>query len=266
MQTRDLPVDLVVPPKRLVHLLSGVRLERGFTLEEAAKALGGHWNALYLLEAETGQRPLMDPEIHDLANLYDIDVSNLIPSRSHLIVDLDDGFMSIDGQLSRFESTQVERQEVLKRYLALVYVMRQREPGSAIPLRLTDLEILSGVLSVDKRTVEDQLRIMMVKADRGLTSRISRLKGRLFVPAAGVLVASTTMGALILASGPVGADESPVTPQGDAVSETSDDELTSSPEAFTNEPIVEFVPVEIGDAIQQERNEDGTPGPVTIRE
>lgn len=250
MQTRDLPIDLVVPPKRLGNLLSGIRLERGFTLEEAAQALGGHWTALYLLEAETGQRPLMDPEIRDLAKLYDIDVTTLVPERSHLIIDLDDGFMSINGELSRFESSEVERQEILKRYLALVYLMRNKEPGHAIPLRLTDLEILAGVLSTDKRTVEDQLRLMMERADRGLTSRIGRLKGRLFVPAAGIFVAGTAMGALILTSGPVGAQEDHTEPVQTGTEQSADDSA----------------PVEIGDAIYQERGEDGTPGPVTIRE
>ena len=63
------------------------------------------------------------------------------------------------------------------------------------------------------------------------------------VPIAGVVVAATTLGTLLMVSGPSGATE-------------SQDPSADLPDASE---------VEIGEAVVQERLPDGTPGPVVPR-
>jgi hypothetical protein len=156
------------------------------------------------------------------------------------VVDLSEGTLSAGGQLVQMAPSEVERRDVLARYLSMVYAMRHVDPGTVVPLRLPDLEVLEGVFAAPRRELEDELRDLMVDRNGSVAHRTSRLRGRLLVPVVGVLVAATTVGTLLLVSSDSGAAAGP-TDSGDAVE------------------------VEIGDAVVQERLPDGTPGPVVPR-
>ena len=240
MQISTTQPELLVPPKRLGNLLAQARAANGFSLDEASRALGGAWSSMALLEVETGRRPLLDPEVKELTSLYDIPTSTLIPARSRLTIDITEGTLAIGGETVRFEHSDAERREVLSRYLSMVYAMRDVEPGKTVPLRLPDLEVLEGVFHTGRRDLEDELRELMVDPSGSVSYRTRRLRGRLLVPLAGVLVAATTVGTLLLVSNDSGASAAP-TGSGDAV------------------------PVEIGTAVVQERLPDGSPGPVLPR-
>jgi transcriptional regulator with XRE-family HTH domain len=240
MQITTTQPELLVPPKRLGNLLAKARVANGYSLEEASRALGGSWSPMALLEAETGRRPLQDPEVKELTSLYDIPTSTLIPARSRLTIDITEGTLAIGGETVQLEHSDAERREVLSRYLSMVYAMRDVTPGKTVPLRLPDLDVLQGVFHTGRRDLEDELRELMVDPSGSVSFRTSRLRGRLLVPLAGVLVAATTVGTLLLVSNDSSA--SPAQPAaGDAVA------------------------VEIGDAVVQERLPDGTPGPVLPR-
>ena len=258
MQTRDLPAELLLPPKRLGTLLAEARLDGGFSLTEAADALGATWSPLTLLEVETGRRPVMDPDVKALTELYGIETTTLIPERSHLVVDLTEGTFAAGDRTIRFEGEKVERREVLAQYLAMVYAMRDVSPGTAVPLREPDLEILEGVLGAPKRNIEAELRAMMLVPDGPVAHRLGRLRGRLLIPVIGVVVAVTAVGTLLLVSGD--SDASVVTTTGDT--ETVDTPAGAEP--GVDAPAA--TDVEIGDAVVQERLPDGSPGPVTTRD
>lgn len=254
MQTRDLPPELLVPPRRLGTLLAEARNASGYSLDEAASELGDGWSPLELLEVETGRRPVLDPDIVRLTSLYDIPTSDLIPPRSHLVIDLTEGTMNIGPETIAFTGETVQRREVLGNYLAMVYTMREMPPGTALPLRTPDLEILEGVLSVPRKVIESELREMMVDPRELVVPRMSRLKGRVLVPVVGIIVAATTAGMLLLVSGDSDAAN------GTAPTEDTQVEVTTSTVADV------AVTPEIGDAVIQERLPDGTPGPVRIRD
>lgn len=245
------PNDLLVPPQRLGALLAHARLERGYTLAEAADALGGPWSTVDLLEVETGRRPLLDPQIEQLAALYGIDTATLIPERSRLVIDLDDATMRSGEHVVDLRNGEVERREVLGRYLAMVYSMRDAHPGRAVPLRVDDLTLLESVLSVSRGQLITELERMMLDESWFVEPRVSRLRGRVFVPAIGIIVAATTAGLLLF----VAADDGPAGATGGdpPAWEQQTDELAP-------------VEVEIGDAVVQERLPDGSPGPVVPRD
>lgn len=258
MQTRDLPAELLLPPKRLGTLLAEARLDGGYSLAEAAEALGPTWSPLTLLEVETGRRPVMDPEVAALTELYGIETTSLIPERSHLVIDLTEGTLAAGDRTTRFESDSVERREVLAQYLAMVYAMRDVSPGVAVPLREPDLEILEGVLGSPRRVIESELRAMMLRPDGPVAHRMGRLRGRVLIPVIGVVVAVTAVGTLLFVSGDTDAA---------VVDSTGGSEQVDTPTgAEPSDPAPATAEVEIGDAVVQERLPDGTPGPVEIRD
>lgn len=238
MQTDELPPEVLVPPKRLGSLLAQARLAGGYSLIEAADALGDGWSNLELLEVETGRRPVLDPDLEVLTDLYGIDTTSLIPERSELVIDLDEGVLGVGARRVNLDGeTEQQHRDVLSQYLAMVYTMRDLRPGTNLTLRTPDMGVLASALAAPPEQIEGELRAMML--DAGMVEpRMQRLRGRVLIPAIGVIVAATTAGMLLLVS-----KDSNATPSG-----TGD------------------VPVEVGDAVVQERLPDGTPGPVTVRD
>lgn len=242
MQTDELPPELLVPPKRLGTLLAQARLAGGFSLVEASDALGERFSSVQLLEVETGRRPVLDPDLVTLTELYGIATTDLIPDRSQLVIDLDEGLLGVGERQVQLGVETPGRDDVLAQYLAMVYAMRDLRPGSQVPLRTPDMEVLATALSTPPDQLEDELRRMM--ADAGVVEpRLQRLRGRVLIPAIGVVVAATTAGMLLL------------------VSNTSDATPASEDPAAAV-----VVDTEIGDAVVQERLPDGTPGPVVVRD
>lgn len=252
MTTSDhVPYDLLVPPQRLGALLAGARLERGLTLHEASEQLGEPWTTVDLLEVETGRRPLLDPQIEQLAQIYGVDTTGLIPERSRLVIDLDDATMTSGDHVVDLGKGSVERREVLGRYLAMVYTMRDRRPGTAVPLRVEDLTLLQGLLDVPRRDLVVELERMMLDERAFVEPRMSRLVGRVLLPAVGVIVAATTAGLLLF----VATDDGTVGASTGAPGESRPDAVPTEQDE-----------VEIGRAVVQERMPDGSPGPVVPRD
>lgn len=238
MQTDELPPEVLVPPKRLGSLLAQARLAGGYSLIEAADALGDGWSNLELLEVETGRRPVLDPDLEVLTDLYGIETTSLIPERSELVIDLDEGVLGVGARRVALDGeTEQQHRDVLSQYLAMVYTMRDLRPGTNLTLRTPDMDVLASALAAPPEQIEGELRAMMLDAGK-VEPRMQRLRGRVLIPAIGVIVAATTAGMLLLVS-----KDSNATPSG-----TGD------------------VPVEVGDAVVQERLPDGTPGPVTVRD
>ena len=242
MQTEELPAESLLPPKRLGTLLAEARLSGGYSLVEAADSLGDAWSPLELLEVETGRRPVLDPDLEVLTDLYGIPTTSLIPERSRLVIDLDEGVLGVGSQQVVLGGETAQEREVLSQYLAMVYTMRDLRPGLTVPLRTPDLEVLSTALHRPSDELEDELLQMMVDAGTIVEPRMARLRGRLLIPAVGLIVAATTAGMLLLVS--------------------NDSDATPAPDG-ANAPAVD---VEIGDGVVQERLPDGSPGPVVVRD
>jgi len=244
-------MELLVPPRRLGRLLAEARLERGLTVADVAEQIGGALDEIDLLEIETGRRAIADHDLNTLSELYGVKTSSMVPGRSELVIDLDEGLISADGTVRELTDHESDagREEVLSKYLALVYTLRGQEPGTSIPLRLGDLDVLAEVFDSDRRDLEDELVALMVARPEPVKKRFRLLRGRTVVPVVGVLVASTTMGALVLDS----KDSSAAGNDRPASEQVVDDAAAPA------------VPAVIHDAVVQEREADGTPGPVRVR-
>jgi hypothetical protein len=238
----DLPPESLLPPRRLGGLLAEARLAGGYSLVEAAEALGDPWSPVELLEVETGRRPVLDPDLEVLTDLYGIETTSLIPERSRLVIDLDEGVLGVGGHQVALGGATAQDREVLGQYLAMVYTMRDLPPGRSVPLRTPDLEVLSTALSRPTDELEAELRQMMIDAGTVVEPRMQRLRGRVLIPAIGLVVAATAAGVLLLVN------DSDAAPARDGAD------------------VPAAVDVEVGDAVVQHRLPDGSPGPVEVRD
>lgn len=130
--------------------------------------------------------------------------------RDTLIIDLDAGTVAAGPWSTTFSANRPEPDEVLARYLALVYEMRQLEPGTTIPLRSLDVSVLSQALSMPPVDIENRLVVLMKPGNRQLAALRKLLKNRVALTAA-VAVAATAVGLLVLIPG---GDAAPQTPAG----------------------------------------------------
>ena len=83
-------------------------------------------------------------------------------------------------------------------YLGLIVALRGGVPGTAIPLRQSDLEVLSDALLVEPEDIEERLALLMTNPRDRVGRRCRRLSRRAVVPEAGILVAATGEGLLVL--------------------------------------------------------------------
>ncbi len=210
------PSATLVPPRRLGEALRRRRESRAIELDELA-ARSDRVTAVDLGDIESGRRPVDDDLVAHLLALYGVDDAELLPGRTRLVIDLDEGLLHIDdttaalgprpggrGSVPRLTGTSdrppgapaVEPDDVLARYLALVWRLRGVEPGTVIALRDLDVQVLADALELGPEAVERRLRHLLTADRSRRTSRL--LRRRLLVPAVGVVVAATAVGVLVL--------------------------------------------------------------------
>lgn len=236
----------LVPPRRLGSLLSAARAGRGLTLDDVAEASAGRFTTARLSSIETGCVVLDDRQLDSVAHLYGMATTDLVPSRSRLTVDLAEGVVNVDGRRTDLPPA-AGHDEVLSSYLGLVYSMREARHGTKITLRAEDLDVLGRVLDMGPDTVESDLVALMRDVDDHPSWRDRLLRPRVLLPAAGILVVFCGVGALLMVPG------DPASPVGPTVPVRSE------------APAAVSVPVDIGNAVVQERDANGNPGPVIIR-
>lgn len=191
------PIGLV-PPGRLGTLLSSARSDRGLTLEEVASSTQGRLSLAGLAAIERGVAPLDDDALRMLAELYELDTVSLVPTRSQLILDLNEGYLAVDDRRSALPHGSPARADVLVRYLSMVYSMRGLEPGTRITLRVEDLDVLGTAFREGAPSLATDLEALMVHAPDQVRRRLRLLDRRVLIPAAGVLVACFAVGSLLL--------------------------------------------------------------------
>ncbi len=188
----------LVPSWRLGALLQRAREQAGRTVDQVA---GGSptWSSAELLAIEQGDRSLTDGDILDIVGLYGVDPDELLPERHELVVDLDQRELAVAGHTQALAGSAPTADEVLASYLSLVHTLRSLEPGAPLALRQADLDVLGRALALAAPDVEHRLRHLMddpAEIDR----RTSKLRARVLIPAAGVLVAVCVGGALVVSS------------------------------------------------------------------
>jgi len=230
-------------------LLAEARQASGTSLEVLTEELERQGVRVDLTRVEAGQVQLDESQLARVADVYGVETSSLVPSRSRLVVDLSEGVIQDERTQAAFQVAP-ERDETLRRYLALVYEMRKQPPGSDLSLRVEDMEVLADVFDTRANDIESDLRRLIAGEAPAIESGRSWLSARVLVPAAGVLVAVTAVGALVFAQ--TSSDAPAPTP-------------APAPQADQAVPLDQLPPAPVADVgpagISQERLPDGSPGP-----
>ncbi len=192
----------LVPAARLGALLTEQRTDRGLTVEELCIASALPFSPDEIRRIEQGQLTLTDDQVTRLMRAYGVSPGELVPDRSELVIDLNHGAL-FAGQRTRILPREASFDDVLERYLSLLYLMRGLEPGRRLSLRDHDLEVLAEALERNLAEIEGRLFDLML--DDESAPWFGRWRHRLAVPAAGILVGLTTVGSLVLVQFPKGA-------------------------------------------------------------
>lgn len=207
----------LIPPGRLGALLAERRLDRGQTLEEIADQaarlrLDISRNELW--SVEHGLISVDDSKLAAILALYQLQSGGRFVGRARLVVDLDDGLIWAGLHQAPLGPDR-SMDHVLRRYVALLHVLRNEPPGHRLPLRIGDIEVLAAAFDADQDKVEHQ--VLAVMDDKLSTQSYQRLQSRVRVPAAGLLVGITRVGALVMSSQDTADGEStPAAPAGPA--------------------------------------------------
>ena len=132
----------IVPTWRLGSLLHDARVADGKSLDELAQS-SDRFDASGLADLEAGARPLRDDDLEHVVALYGVDPDGLVPGRSDLVVDLDHNRLATAGHTEPLAGSAPTADEVLASYLSLVYTLRSTTPGTRVPLRDADLDVLA---------------------------------------------------------------------------------------------------------------------------
>lgn len=203
----------LVPPRRLGALLRQSRLAGSITLETLATP---ELTVVDLDDIEHGRRLVDDVMLGRLVTLYGVEDANLLPARSQLVIDLDEGRVAIDDaglDTGDFSGPDA----VLARYLALVYHLRELPLGSPIALRDLDLDVLSTALEMKTEDVSERLLGLMDDED-AIARDQKRIRRRMLLPLVGVVIAAVSGGALLLVAE---SDEAPEPTRGAAQANTT---------------------------------------------
>lgn len=185
----------LVPQRRLGALLGNRRELYGYTIEDMARRSIGRFTPTELEAIEAGTVPLDDATVEALGLLYEFNSTPPTHQRSKLII-ADDEDLPLPISSEAFSAEL--RTSVLQRYVALLYLLRNEELGQVLALRVEDVAVLASAFSMSPREATDELEAIMADDAAVVGEMAERMRRRLVVPAAGLLVGPTPVGMLVL--------------------------------------------------------------------
>ena len=186
----------LVPQRRLGALLAQRRELYGYTVADMARQSGGRFTESELEAIEHGVVTLDDVAIEALSLIYEFNSSPPTQSRSRLINADDEDLPQTLGGLDAFNDDLIT--SVLRRYVALLYLLRNKPVGDRLPLRGDDNAMLAAAFNESETAMAERLHHIMDHDDVLVGEQAERMRRRLIVPAAGLLVGPTPAGMLVL--------------------------------------------------------------------
>ncbi len=135
--------------------LRAARKRRNWSLHDVERASDSEFKSSVLGAYERGERSVSVQRLHRLAQIYGVDVVQLIPTEPDL--EPSGGEVSID--LEAIDSADPSVIEAIDRFLSAIQFRRRSTDGS-LAVRQSDLELLASLVRSDRTTVRrvlDQL-------------------------------------------------------------------------------------------------------------
>lgn len=185
----------LVPHRRLGAMLAERREMHGYDLSDMARRSMGQFSSADLEEIEAGARVLDDAQIEALSLIYEFNSMPPSAQRSRLIIADDE---DLPTTLSAEDFTDELVISVLQRYVALLHLLRSKPIGEILQVRADDAAMLASAFNRTEVDVRAMLERIMLHDSEIIEHHAERMRRRLVVPAAGLLVGPTPVGMLVL--------------------------------------------------------------------
>jgi hypothetical protein len=191
-------VDLgLVPPARLGPFVEMGRQQLGMSREEFSQATAGRLTVQDITLLERGRLVCRDTQLAAIQDALGVQFARTVPTRTRLIIDPTQGRLVIGGNVAEV-LPDVSDEELLLRYLALVYLCRRARPGTYVVPRADDVETLSEVMDTTTARVRQRLARMPHEHRDVLRLAVRRATGGRLLPGLGLFVGVHQRGALVM--------------------------------------------------------------------
>lgn len=147
--------DLDEFDRSLGERLRAARKRRNWSLHDVEKFSDSEFKSSVLGAYERGERSVSVQRLHRLAQIYAVDVVQLIPTEP----DPDPVGSEVSIDLVAIDSAEPSVAEAIDRFLSAIQFRRRSSDGS-LAVRQSDLELLASLVRSDRTTVRrvlDQL-------------------------------------------------------------------------------------------------------------
>jgi hypothetical protein len=193
-----LAADLgLIPPARLGPFVGLARRSLGLSADDLARQSDGRLSVRDVKLLERGRLACDEEQLDAIEQLLGVSFGTAAPSRTRLIVDPTQGRLVVGGAVTEMVPDASD-EELLVRYLMLVYICRKVRPGSFIVPRADDVGVLAGVLGKRPADVRQSLARLPREERDALRSGVRQLSRRRLLPGLGLFVGARHDGALLL--------------------------------------------------------------------
>jgi transcriptional regulator with XRE-family HTH domain len=244
------PSNWTIPDARLGEMLTRARSRTGATTRDLAERSDGRFSVRLLRRIEDGRVPMLASDLVALAEIYGLDIRELVAARAALEVDLPHGTMNAGGTEVHLESNAAD--DVLGRYLTVIRELRSAPARGHVELREGDVETLAQALGLDQIDVSRRLSELMGCSQEQANRAWSMVRNRAVVTgAASLMIGAVAVSALSFSAKPADA----ATNGAHATRSSGQDAalVVTRPQPATSTP-----GVEIGTAMQEVREPDGS--------
>ncbi|MFN8037397.1 MAG: helix-turn-helix domain-containing protein [Acidimicrobiia bacterium] len=191
----------MIPSRRVGALVRAARSRAGLSVRAAAHRIGVPRATVQAWER--GEERVADEHLETLAELYGVTVEALAPARRGVVIDLDQREMRVGHRVEALATTDPTPDDILAKYLSVLYELRGARPTDPIPLRDDDLSSLADVLGNKPSAVEARLvELMGVTGEEAMRLRRIILRRRVLTPAAGIVLGAGMLGGFTRPTGP----------------------------------------------------------------
>ena len=130
-------------PKALGDKLRNIRLQKGMSLQDVQQASEGRWKAAVVGAYERGDRNVTVARLSELAEFYDVPVSEILPDGATGGPTTDGGRRRVVLNLESLSRVPEADRDPLSRFTSAIQVQRGDFNGKVLTIREDDLMALA---------------------------------------------------------------------------------------------------------------------------
>jgi hypothetical protein len=203
----------LIPPARLGSFVAEARQQIGMSREAVALSSGGRLSVTDVTMLERGRLVCGENQLCAIEDVLGLRFGQTAPSRTRLVVDSEQGRLVLGGKVASFVP-ECSSDEILLRYLTLIYLCRRARPGTYIVPRSDDIQTLAQLLDLPELEIRQSLARLPYLERDVLRVAVRTASKRRVLPGLGLFVGLHQRGALLLVDPDTPSFETPQPPDG----------------------------------------------------